>query len=129
MRIPEAAPLSPRKSAVISPWGVVAAQSRLAAAVGAGILASGGNAVDAAVAAGFGTGVVEPWMNGLGGGGFMVVAMADGSPPQVVDFSMVAPAGLDPTDYPLASGTAQALFSWPAVKEDRNLKGYHSIAV
>ena len=68
-------------------------------------------------------------MNGLGGGGFMVVAKADGSPPEVVDFSMIAPAALDPADYPLAGGTAQALFSWPAVKEDRNLKGYHSIAV
>jgi gamma-glutamyltranspeptidase/glutathione hydrolase len=108
---------------------VVAAQSRLAAAVGARVLAAGGNAVDAAVATGFATGVVEPWMNGLGGGGFMVVANADGSPPQVVDFSMVSPAALDPADYPLAGGTAQALFAWPAVKEDRNLKGYHSIAV
>src|SRR5262245_49922815 len=129
MRIPEPAPLPPRKSAVISPRGVVAAQSRLAAAVGAGILASGRNAVDAAVATGFAMGVVEPWMNGLGGGGFMVVAKADGSPPEVVDFSMIAPAALDPADYPLAGGTAQALFAWPAVKEDRNLKGYHSIAV
>jgi gamma-glutamyltranspeptidase/glutathione hydrolase len=59
----------------------------------------------------------------------MVVANADGSPPHVVDFSMIAPAALDPADYPLAGGTAQALFAWPAVKEDRNLKGYHSIAV
>src|SRR5262245_24664162 len=129
MRIPEPAPLPPRKSAVISPRGVVAAQSRLAAAAGASVLAAGGNAVDAAVATGFATGVVEPWMNGLGGGGFMVVAKADGSPPQVVDFAMVAPAALDPADYPLAGATAQALFSWPSVKEDRNLKGYHSIAV
>jgi gamma-glutamyltranspeptidase/glutathione hydrolase len=59
----------------------------------------------------------------------MVVAKADGSRPQIVDFSMIAPAALDPADYPLAGGTAQALFSWPAVKEDRNLKGYPSIAV
>ena len=58
----------------------------------------------------------------LGGGGFMVVAKADGSPPEVVDFSMIAPAALDPADYPLAGGTAQALFAWPAVKEDRNLR-------
>ncbi|HUL06982.1 MAG TPA: gamma-glutamyltransferase [Candidatus Acidoferrum sp.] len=129
MPILDPAPLPPRKAVVKSPHGIVAAQSRLAAAAGAGVLAAGGNAVDAAVATGFATGVVEPWMNGLGGGGFMVVAKADGSPPQVVDFAMVAPAALDPADYPLAGGTAQALFSWPAVKEDRNLKGYHSIAV
>jgi len=129
MPVPDPAPLPPHKSVVKSAHGVVAAQSRLAAAVGAGVLAAGGNAVDAAVATGFATGVVEPWMNGLGGGGFMVVAKADGSPPQVVDFSMIAPAALDPADYPLAGGTAQALFAWPAVKEDRNLKGHPSIAV
>ena len=129
MQISDPSPLPPRKAVVKSPHGVVAAQSRVAAAAGAGVLAAGGNAVDAAVAAGFAAGVVEPWMNGLGGGGFMVVAKADGSPPEVVDFSMVAPAALDPADYPLAGGTAQALFAWPAVKEDRNLKGYRSIAV
>lgn len=129
MQVSDPVPLAPRKAVVKSAHGVVAAQSRLAAAVGARILAAGGNAVDAAVATGFATGVAEPWMNGLGGGGFMVVAKADGSPPEVVDFSMIAPAALDPADYPLAGGTAQALFSWPAVKEDRNLKGYHSIAV
>jgi gamma-glutamyltranspeptidase/glutathione hydrolase len=129
MPIAAPAPLPPRKAVVKSPHGVVAAQSRLAAAAGASLLAAGGNAVDAAVATGFAAGVVEPWMNGLGGGGFMVVAKADGSPPQVVDFAMVAPAALDPADYPLANGTAQALFGWPAVTEDRNLKGYPSIAI
>jgi len=129
MPIAAPAPLPPRKAVVKSRHGVVAAQSRLAAAAGVSVLAAGGNAVDAAVATGFATGVVEPWMNGLGGGGFMVVAKADGSPPQVVDFAMIAPAALDPADYPLAGGTAQALFTWPAVKEDRNLKGYPSIAV
>ena len=129
MPIPTPALLPPHKAVVKSRHGVVAAQSRLAAAAGVSVLAAGGNAVDAAVATGFAAGVVEPWMNGLGGGGFMVVAKADGSPPQVVDFSMIAPAVLDPADYPLAGGTAQALFAWPAVKEDRNLKGYPSIAV
>ena len=78
MQIPDPAPLPPRKAVVKSPHGIVAAQSRLAAAVGAGVLAAGGNAVDAAVATGFAAGVVEPWMNGFGGGGFMVVAKADG---------------------------------------------------
>jgi gamma-glutamyltranspeptidase len=52
MPILQPEPLPPRKAVVKSPYGVVAAQSRLAAAVGTGILAAGGNAVDAAVAAG-----------------------------------------------------------------------------
>jgi gamma-glutamyltranspeptidase/glutathione hydrolase len=129
MAVIEVEPLPPRKSVVKSPGGIVAAQSRAAAAVGAQVLAAGGNAVDAAVATAFAIGVVEPWMNGLGGGGFMVVAPADGSTPQVIDFAMVAPAALDPADYPLTGGVTQALFTWPAVKDDRNLKGYHSVAV
>jgi gamma-glutamyltranspeptidase/glutathione hydrolase len=59
----------------------------------------------------------------------MVVAPADGTPPQVIDCGMVAPAGLDPRDYPLVGGTAPGLFAWPAVKDDRNLKGAPSVAV
>jgi gamma-glutamyltranspeptidase/glutathione hydrolase len=129
MAVIEVQPLPPRKSVVTSRGGVVAAQSREAAAVGARVLAEDGNAVDAAVATAFAIGVLEPWMNGLGGGGFMVVAPADGSAPQVIDFAMVAPAALDPADYPLTGGVAQALFTWPAVQDNRNLKGYHSIAV
>jgi gamma-glutamyltranspeptidase/glutathione hydrolase len=129
MAIIEVQPLPPRKAVVKSSNGIVAAQSRAAAAVGAQVLAAGGNAVDAAVATAFAIGVLEPWMNGLGGGGFMVVAPADGSPPQVIDFAMVAPGALDPADYPLTGGVAQALFTWLAVKDNRNLKGYHSVAV
>lgn len=129
MLIPDPAPLPPRKAVVTSRGGIVAAQTRLAAAVGAQVLAEGGNAVDAAVATGFAANVVEPWMNGLGGCGFMVVAMA-GAAPQVVDFSVLAPAGLDPADYPLTGDASTAdSFNWAAVKDDRNLLGYPSIAV
>lgn len=129
MQILDPSPLPPRKAVVRSRDGIVAAQTRLAAAVGAQVLAAGGNAVDAAVATGFAANVVEPWMNGLGGCGVMVVAMA-GAEPQVVDFGVVAPAGLDPADYPL-TGTASTAdsFNWAAVKDDRNLLGYPSIAV
>ena len=49
--------------------GIVAAQSRKAAEVGAAVLAAGGDCMDAVVATGFALGVVEPWMNGPGGGG------------------------------------------------------------
>jgi len=130
MQIPEPAPLRLYKAVVKSRHGVVAAQTRLAAAVGAAVLAEGGNAVDAAVATAFAANVVEPWMNGLGGCGFMVVAMAGGAPAEVVDFAVVAPAGLNPADYPLTGAAATAdSFNWAAVQDDRNLKGYPSIAV
>ncbi len=117
------------KSAVESGGGIVVSQHRGAAAIGARILAAGGNAVDAAVATGFAVGVLEPWMSGIGGGGYMLVAPADGASAQCVDFGMVAPAALDPADYPLIGGVAPGSFDWPAVAEDRNLKGPLSVAV
>ena len=52
---------------VISRYGIVASESPLASQVGATILAQGGNAVDAAVAANAALGVVAPMMNGIGG--------------------------------------------------------------
>ena len=58
---------------VVSRGGIVAAESPLAAQAGAMILAQGGNAVDAAVAANAVMGVVEPMMNGIGGDLFAIV--------------------------------------------------------
>ena len=120
-----------RKPAVVSDHGIVASQSLEAARAGAGILAAGGNAVDAAVATGLALAATEPWMSGLGGGGYMLVYTAKDDRSRVVDFGMVAPLALDPADYPLAGGTGPGggLFAWPAVAGDRNLKGPHSVAV
>ena len=118
-----------RKPVVRATAGLVAAQDVEAAEVGAGILAAGGNAVDAAIATSLALCVLEPWMSGLGGGGFMVIAAGDGGAPEVIDFGAVAPAGLDPAAYPLAPGRDDDLFGWPAVLEDRNLLGPLSIAV
>ncbi len=61
---------------VISRGGIVAAESPLAAQAGATILARGGNAIDAIVAANAVMGVVEPMMNGMGGDLFAVVYIA-----------------------------------------------------
>jgi gamma-glutamyltranspeptidase / glutathione hydrolase len=65
-----------RKPAVVSKGGIVAAQSRKAAEVGAKVLAAGGDCVDAVVATTFALGVLEPWMSGVGGGGAMVLYRA-----------------------------------------------------
>ena len=56
-----------RKPAIEAAGGMVVSQHSIAAEVGAEVLAKGGNAVDAAVAAGFALATVEPWMSGLGG--------------------------------------------------------------
>ncbi|WP_170136407.1 gamma-glutamyltransferase [Nannocystis exedens] len=74
--------------------GVVTTTEPLAAAAGRDILAQGGNAVDAAVAVQFMLSVVEPQSSGIGGGGFMLIHLADALPEEtiVVDFRDVAPA-------------------------------------
>jgi gamma-glutamyltranspeptidase/glutathione hydrolase len=119
-----------RKPAVTGRGGIVASQSRRAAAAGAAILAAGGNAVDAALATGLAVGAVEPWMSGLGGCGFMVVAQPGGGPAQVVDFGLVAAAGLDPARYELPGAKGdQDIFGWPRVIQDRNVIGPESVAL
>ncbi len=119
------------KPALRSAGGVVASQSRRAAGAGAAVLAAGGNAVDAAIATGMALAAAEPWMSGLGGGGYMVVQPADGGTAAVVDFGMIAPQALDPGRYGLEPGGGRdvALFGWPRVVEERNVIGPDSIAV
>ena len=64
---------SQTRSMVITRGGIVAAESPLAAQVGAQILAHGGNAIDAIVATNAAIGVIEPMMNGIGGDLFAIV--------------------------------------------------------
>ena len=77
---------------VVGSAGMVAAQDAIAAQVGRDILASGGNAVDAAVATGFALAVTHPQAGNIGGGGFMLVALADKDEVIAIDFREMAPA-------------------------------------
>ena len=75
---------------VASSNGMVAAVDRYAAEAGAKILEMGGNAVDAAIAVSLALGVVEPYASGIGGEGYAVITMADGSK-FAIDFRSTAP--------------------------------------
>jgi gamma-glutamyltranspeptidase / glutathione hydrolase len=60
------------RSMVVTKWGIVAAPQFLAAQAGAHILEQGGNAIDAAIAANAVMGVVQPYVNGIGGDLFAI---------------------------------------------------------
>ncbi|MBM3725863.1 MAG: gamma-glutamyltransferase [Acidobacteria bacterium] len=78
-----------------APKAMVATVHELATRAGLDILRLGGNAVDAAVAIGFVLAVVHPEAGNLGGGGYMLVRMADGRS-KVIDYRETAPASARP---------------------------------
>ena len=117
------------KSAVTGENGIVVAQEIEAANIGKQVLLEGGNAVDAAVATALALCVTEPWMSGLGGGGFMIIYLAKQNVVKVVDFGMISPLQLQVSDYPLSGEAGGDLFGWPAVENDTNIHGARSIAV
>ncbi len=117
------------KPAVSAAGGMVVSQHVLASKVGAGVLARGGNAVDAAVATGFAVGAVEPWMSGMGGCGYIVVYNAREDRSYAAEFGVKSSEAVNPDDYPLVDGTGPDLFEWPSVVGDTNVRGPKSIAV
>ena len=77
---------------VIAEKGVTVSQEAIASQVGADILAAGGNAVDSAVATGFALAVTLPRAGNIGGGGFMLVHLAEENKTIAIDYREMAPA-------------------------------------
>jgi gamma-glutamyltranspeptidase / glutathione hydrolase len=117
-----------RKPSARSRGGIVVTQHRIASEIGARVLKEGGNAVDAAVAAAFAVGVVEPWMSGVGGVGALMHRDARTGTVTAIDFGGRSPKGLRIEDFPLAGGVDTGnLFGWPAVIGNVNTVGAKAV--
>lgn len=103
---------------------MVVAQEPLAADVGLAVMKSGGNAVDAAVAVGFALSVTYPFAGNIGGGGFMLVRMANGQT-KFIDFRERAPAKASRDMYLDANGTPtkDSLVGWRAAGVPGTVRG------
>lgn len=110
-----AAPMHP----VHAQQAMVVSVHELASRAGVEMMHAGGNAVDAAVATGFALAVVHPQAGNLGGGGFMLVRMADGTT-HFIDYREKAPAAATANMYLDAQGK---------VIENLSLVGYKAIGV
>ena len=98
-----AAPTPADHNPVHAPHAIVVSIDELASKAGADIMQAGGNAIDAAVATGFVLAVVYPQAGNLGGGGFMLIRMADGKT-HFIDFREEAPAAATANMYLDAQG-------------------------
>jgi hypothetical protein len=83
------------------------------------VLHRGGNGVDAAVTAAFAVGVLEPWMSGIGGGGFTTIQRASGGR-AVVDYFSRAPRAAEPAMYRLTDGFRADGVGFGGVKDQAN---------
>jgi gamma-glutamyltranspeptidase / glutathione hydrolase len=104
---------------VHAPHAVVVSIHELGSRAGLDILRAGGNAVDAAVATGFALAVVHPQAGNLGGGGFMLIRLADGRT-HFVDYREMAPAAATANMYLDVQGN---------VIENASVIGYKAVGV
>ncbi len=128
------APARAQRVAVHAERGIVASAHHLASQAGLEMLQRGGNAVDAAVATGLALTVVYPIAGNLGGGGFMVIHLADGSDggrgrQLVIDYRESAPAAATRDMYldaqgNVLSGAGSSTVGWRASGVPGSVAGF-----
>jgi gamma-glutamyltranspeptidase / glutathione hydrolase len=107
------------KHPVHADHAMVASVHELASKAGVEVMQAGGNAIDAAVATGFALAVVYPQAGNLGGGGFMLIRMVDGTT-HFIDYREKAPAAAAANMYLDAQGN---------VIPNASLMGYKAVGV
>ncbi|MGA2600153.1 MAG: gamma-glutamyltransferase [Bryobacteraceae bacterium] len=107
---------------------MVVAQEPYATDVGVAVLKAGGNAVDAAVAVGFTLAVTYPFAGNIGGGGFMLIRMADGRT-AFIDFRERAPAAATRNMYLDTSGkpTRDSIVGWRSSGVPGSVRGFEYV--
>jgi len=118
------APLGARQP-VRARHGMVVAMEAIAADVGVSVLQKGGNAVDAAVAVGFALAVTHPFAGNLGGGGYMLIRLADGRT-TFLDFRERAPEKSSRDMYLDAKGelTRDSVEGWRSSGVPGSVRGF-----
>lgn len=123
-----ALPLSAQRPAVEARHGMVVSCNSYASDAGLEILKKGGNAVDAAVATGLALTVTYPFAGNIGGGGFMLIRMADGRE-VAIDYREAAPAAASRDMYvgpdgKLIAGEGSSTVGWRASGVPGSVAGF-----
>ena len=120
-----AVPLNAARQPLRARHGMVVAMEAIAADVGVSVLETGGNAVDAAVAVGFAMAVTHPFAGNLGGGGYMLIRMADGRI-TFIDFRERAPEKASRNMYLDAKGelTRDSIEGWRSSGVPGTVRGF-----
>jgi len=119
------APTRAAREPVRTRHGMVVAMESIAADAGVSVLRKGGNAVDAAVAVGFAMAVTHPFAGNLGGGGYMLIRLADGRS-TFIDFRERAPERATHDMYLDASGrpTRESIEGWRSSGVPGTVRGF-----
>ena len=123
--MPAVAPVQATRQPVRARHGMVVAMESIAADVGVSVLQKGGNAVDAAVAVGFALAVTHPFAGNIGGGGYMLIRLADGRT-TFIDFRERAPEKATRNMYLDAQGnpTRDSIEGWRSSGVPGTVRGF-----